>query len=450
MERVSLQQPAPPLPPLLRPMRLAVPDYQGLDFPVESDCSPVSSDAESESDNCTDDEGGGNDSDLESDNPICEGVDFPDVLDAPLEKEEIESIEDKIEECVSNEDDNSTDDEGESSEGERVISRGSDYDSEVECNVPFWVTYFQQVDESERIDVKKQYKKYPGRRLLPSYPLRHYLRDRKKRRMLRGYAEGALKKYNDDKGTDYVFERVLKVKGYGCCDHMYFLIFLAKMGNGSRQFFQAMVVKDQKDNVDFPVVMSRGVDFPAVLDSLPVKEESDSSKDGGEDYVSNKDDSSTNDEDKVDISNLRIVESTDYDLELEHDKSMWESHFRQVYESKGFDIKDYPGSPPLPNFYPLPSYLRIRKKYRMLKGYAESALKRYLDDTGTNHVIEGILNVKRGGSRDYIYYLIFLAKTDDEERYYFQAMVIPDEDDNLDFLVVRKKAERRWRRCYWM
>ncbi|KAL3366657.1 hypothetical protein AABB24_011388, partial [Solanum stoloniferum] len=264
MERVHLHPPAPPLPPLLHPMRRAVPDYQGLDFPVESDCSPVSSDDESEYyvsnneyDNCTDDEGEGYDSELESDNSISERVDFPDVLDAPLVNEEIESIEDKIEECVSNEDDNSTDDEGESSEGERVISRGSDYDSEVECNVPFWVTYFQQVDESERIDVKKQYKKYPGRRLLPSYPLRHYLRDRKKRRMLRGYAEGALKQYNNDKGTDYVFERVRKVKGYGCRDHMYFLIFLAKMGNGYRQFFQAMAVKDQKDNVDFPVVMSR-------------------------------------------------------------------------------------------------------------------------------------------------------------------------------------------------
>ncbi|XP_049410034.1 uncharacterized protein LOC125873187 [Solanum stenotomum] len=207
---------------------------------------------------------------------------------------------------------------------------------------------------------------------------------------------------------------------------------------------------DSDPEYDNQVDESEGVDFPAVLDSLPVKEESDSSKDGGEDYVSNKDDNSTNDEDKVDISNLRIVESTDYDLVLEHDKPMWESHFRQVYESKGFDIKDYPGPPPLPNFYPLASYLRIRKKYRMLKGYAESALKRYHDDTGTNHVIEGILNVKRGGSRDYIYYLIFLAKTDDEERYYFQAMVIPDEEDNLDFLVVRKKAERRWRRCYWM
>jgi len=81
--------------------------------------------------------------------PDFQRVDFPDVLDAPLVNKEIESIEDKIEECVSNEDDNSTDDEGESSEGEQVISRGSDYDSEVECNVPFWVTYFQQVDESE-------------------------------------------------------------------------------------------------------------------------------------------------------------------------------------------------------------------------------------------------------------------------------------------------------------
>ncbi|TMX02837.1 hypothetical protein EJD97_019558, partial [Solanum chilense] len=188
-----------------------------------------------------------------------------------------------------------------------------------------------------------------------------------------------------------------------------------------------------------PEYDNQGIQGVEESDSLPVKEESDSSKDGGEDYVSNEEDNSTNDEDKVDVNNLRIVESTDYDLELEHDKPMWESHFRQVYERKGFDIKDYPGPPPLPNFYPLPSYLRIRKKYKMLKGYAESALKRYLDDSGTNHVIEAILNVKRGGTRDYIYYLIFLAKTDDEERYYFQAMVIPDEEDNLDFLVVRKR-----------
>ncbi|TMW85050.1 hypothetical protein EJD97_023878 [Solanum chilense] len=200
-----------------------------------------------------------------------------------------------------------------------------------------------------------------------------------------------------------------------------------------------------------PEYNNQGVDFQAVLDSLPVKGESDSSKDESEDHVSNEDDDSTNDEDKDDVSNQRIVENTDYDLELEHDKSMWESYFRQVYERKGFDIKDYPGPPPLPKFFPLPSYLRIRKKYRMLKGYAESALKKYHDNTGTNHVIEGILNVKRGGSRDYIYYLIFLAKTDHEERYYiFQAMVIPDEKDNLDFLVVRKREERGWRRCYWM
>ncbi|WMV35310.1 hypothetical protein MTR67_028695 [Solanum verrucosum] len=271
----------PPLPPLLRPRRSAVPDFQGLDFPAESDSPLVSSDDESDY-------------------------------------------------CVSNESNNCTDDEGEG------------YDSDPEYN--------NQVDE-----------------LAYSVPL-----------------------------------------------------------------------------------CSEGVDFPAVLDSLPVKEESDSSKDRSEDYVSNEDDNSTNDEDKDDVSNQRIVQNTDYDLELEHDKPMWESYFRQVYESKGFDIKDYPGPPPLPNFYPLPSYLRIRKKYRMLKGYAESALKRYHDDTGTNHVIEGILTVKRGGSRDYIYYLIFLAKTDDEERYYFQAMVIPDEEDNLDFLVVRKRVKRYWRRCYWM
>ncbi|KAH0666668.1 hypothetical protein KY285_027874 [Solanum tuberosum] len=88
---------------------------------------------------------------------------------------------------------------------------------------------------------------------------------------------------------------------------------------------------------DNQVDESEGVDFPAVLDSLPMKEESDSNKDGGEDYVSNKDDNSTNDENKVDISNLRIVESTNYDIELEHDKPMWESHFRQVYESKVAD-----------------------------------------------------------------------------------------------------------------
>lgn len=81
----------------------------------------------------------------------------------------------------------------------------------------------------------------------------------------------------------------------------------------------------------------QGVDFQAVLDSLPVKEESDSSKDESEDYVSNEDDNSTNDEDKDDVSNQRIVENTDYDLELEHDKSMWESYFRQVYERKVTD-----------------------------------------------------------------------------------------------------------------
>jgi len=79
MERVHLHPPAPPMPPLLHPMRRAVPDYQGLDFPVESDCSPVSSDDESEYyvsnneyDNCTDDEGEGYDSELESDNSISE------------------------------------------------------------------------------------------------------------------------------------------------------------------------------------------------------------------------------------------------------------------------------------------------------------------------------------------------------------------------------------------
>ncbi|WMV35312.1 hypothetical protein MTR67_028697, partial [Solanum verrucosum] len=49
----------PPLPPLWSPRRPTVPDFQGLDFPAESDSLPVSNDDESEyyvcneSNNCT-------------------------------------------------------------------------------------------------------------------------------------------------------------------------------------------------------------------------------------------------------------------------------------------------------------------------------------------------------------------------------------------------------------
>ncbi|KAH0666665.1 hypothetical protein KY285_027871 [Solanum tuberosum] len=62
--------------PLMRPPRLAVPDFQGSDFPAESDSPPVNSDDESEyyisneSHNCTDDEGEGYDSDPEYDNQV--------------------------------------------------------------------------------------------------------------------------------------------------------------------------------------------------------------------------------------------------------------------------------------------------------------------------------------------------------------------------------------------
>ncbi|KAM3307877.1 hypothetical protein P3S67_009621 [Capsicum chacoense] len=130
-----------------------------------------------------------------------------------------------------------------------------------------------------------------------------------------------------------------------------------------------------------------------------------------------------------------------FDLELQLDKPVWESYYRQVDQSKkGVYIKDYPGTRPRPNFLPVPRYLHQRKKYRMLKGCAEKTLEKYNDDKGTNHVVEKVLNVKRGACRDDVYYLIISAKAANGEKVYFHAIAVKDQQDNLDFPVVRPRV----------
>ncbi|KAK4374593.1 hypothetical protein RND71_005270 [Anisodus tanguticus] len=124
--------------------------------------------------------------------------------------------------------------------------------------------------------------------------------------------------------------------------------------------------------------------------------------------------------------NVRIIDGMDYDSDEEYEKLIWKTYFKQLNEREGFDIKDYPGPRPLATVYPLPCYLHSRKNYKMLKGYAERALKKYNDHKGTKHVVEKVLKVNGGGCCYYNWYLTFSVKTGDEKIDYFQAKVVED------------------------
>ncbi|XP_059284129.1 uncharacterized protein LOC132037611 isoform X2 [Lycium ferocissimum] len=110
------------------------------------------------------------------------------------------------------------------------------------------------------------------------------------------------------------------------------------------------------------------------------------------------------------------------------DKAVWDSYFKQLDESEGFDIEDYPGSCPMATVYPLPRFLKNPDNHKLLMDYAGRALKLYNDTNGTDHKIEDVLKVNGGGCRYYIFYVTFSIKTCDGKRDLFQAKPKKDLD----------------------
>ncbi|XP_060189274.1 uncharacterized protein LOC132618229 [Lycium barbarum] len=102
-----------------------------------------------------------------------------------------------------------------------------------------------------------------------------------------------------------------------------------------------------------------------------------------------------------------------YPLQNKRDEAVWEKYLKQLDESEGFDIKDYPGACPMATVYPLPRYLTDPKNLDKLKSCAGRALKHYNDSNGTNHEVEDVLKVNGGGCCHYIYYITFTVKTHD-------------------------------------
>ncbi|XP_049377118.1 uncharacterized protein LOC125841973 [Solanum stenotomum] len=121
------------------------------------------------------------------------------------------------------------------------------------------------------------------------------------------------------------------------------------------------------------------------------------------------------------------------------DKPLWDKYYKQIKESEGFDIQDFPGRCWMTTVFPLPYYLDDPENYNKLKDYASKALKLYNDDNGTCYEVDKMLKVNGGGCSDFIYYLTFTVKNGVED--IFQAKVVEEMDFSLEFPIVRPKPK---------
>ncbi|XP_060189904.1 uncharacterized protein LOC132618935 [Lycium barbarum] len=121
------------------------------------------------------------------------------------------------------------------------------------------------------------------------------------------------------------------------------------------------------------------------------------------------------------------------------DKALWDKYYKQVEESEGFDIEDFPGRCWMTTVFPLPYYLDCPKNVNKLKDYAGRALKLYNDSNGTSYVVDEILKVNGGGCRAFIFYITFSVKNGVDN--IFQAKVSEDIGYHLEFPIVRPKRK---------
>ncbi|XP_009613342.1 UPF0725 protein At1g02770-like [Nicotiana tabacum] len=121
------------------------------------------------------------------------------------------------------------------------------------------------------------------------------------------------------------------------------------------------------------------------------------------------------------------------------DKAVWEKYYKQVKESEGFDIEDFPGQCWMTTVFPMPYYLDDPKNVDRLKDYAGKALKLYNDSNGTSYEVDDILKVNGGGCRAFIFYITFSVKNGVCDT--FQAKVVKDIGYHLDFPIIRPKAK---------
>ncbi|WMV44046.1 hypothetical protein MTR67_037431 [Solanum verrucosum] len=121
------------------------------------------------------------------------------------------------------------------------------------------------------------------------------------------------------------------------------------------------------------------------------------------------------------------------------DKPLWDKYYKQIKESEGFDIQDFPGRCWMTTVFPLPYYLDDPENYNKLKDYASKALKLYNDDNGTCFEVDKMLKVNGGGCSDFIYYLTFTVKNGVDD--IFQAKVVEEMDFSLEFPIVRPKPK---------
>nr|XP_016514762.1 PREDICTED: uncharacterized protein LOC107831513 isoform X1 [Nicotiana tabacum] len=86
------------------------------------------------------------------------------------------------------------------------------------------------------------------------FPMPYYLTDPENLVMLKGYAEKALKKYNDTNSTCWEVDDILKVNGGGCRSFIFYITLSVKTHKGEKDYFQAKVVIDLDGHLDFPIV----------------------------------------------------------------------------------------------------------------------------------------------------------------------------------------------------
>ncbi|OIT38998.1 PREDICTED: UPF0725 protein At3g19520 [Nicotiana attenuata] len=172
------------------------------------------------------------------------GGDFSDATETPPEKKQKlgEEVDCKTSTSAGDED-------GMSSSVKAQYIDG--YDSEEEIDEAVWDKYLQQIEESEGFDVKD----IPRPSLMTTvFPLTGFSKHPENVVMLKGYAEKALKKYNDDYSTCWEVDDILKVNGGGSCSFIFYITLSVKTHKGEKDYFQVKVVRDLDGHLDFPIV----------------------------------------------------------------------------------------------------------------------------------------------------------------------------------------------------
>ncbi|XP_016571849.2 uncharacterized protein LOC107869993 [Capsicum annuum] len=120
------------------------------------------------------------------------------------------------------------------------------------------------------------------------------------------------------------------------------------------------------------------------------------------------------------------------------DKACWLKYLKEINESDGFDITDFPGCGPLTTIFPMTPSKETKK-------FAEQALELYNEDNVcvlyshcTEYKVNEILKVNGCFTQYFHSYITFTVTNGEHE--YFQAEVRKDVDGSLECAIIRPRV----------